>query len=132
MFLWTLSHELFGMFVGHLIGDFLAQSDSMARCKKTSSMACAFHVSVYTFFVMLCSGWLFVETWPEMWSLCAGVAIPHFIIDRFQLAYKYLGLWSPDFREKLAPWSIIITDQSLHAVCLFIQTLLYHWVLQNG
>ena len=68
--------------VAHLVGDFILQTDWMAREKYRSSLACLVHVVVYTLpFLLLTQS-------PEALLVIAGT---HFAIDRWRLP-RYL-IW---------------------------------------
>jgi len=62
--------------VAHLVGDFLLQTDWMAREKFRNSLACRLHVVTYTL------PFLIITTVPEALLVIAGT---HFLIDRWRL-----------------------------------------------
>ncbi len=75
----------------HLLGDYLLQSEHMAKNKRNSSFWAGFHAIVYSLpFFLLEPSWF-------AWSMICG---SHFLIDRFGLARFVvlaknivLGLW---------------------------------------
>jgi len=62
--------------VAHLVGDFILQSDWMAREKFRSSLACLVHVVFYTL------PFLLITQEPITLGIIAGT---HFMIDRWRL-----------------------------------------------
>lgn len=82
------------LFILHLVGDFLLQSDWMARNKARSSHAAAAHVLAYTF-----PFWLILQ---PTWSALALIAGSHFLIDRFRLA-RFV-VWSKNHLSPPSSW----------------------------
>lgn len=108
-----------GLLVGHLVGDFWMQGDYLARHKRTSSVACAVHCFLYTFGVALFAGW-----WLPWWFLPL-VVLTHFPVDRYGLARAGMGLAHTGFATgKLSPWSVVVMDQTIHLVTLFVLAVL--------
>ena len=101
--------------VGHLVGDFIFQNDFQAKNKTTSTWHCLLHVVLYTLAIMLFTGWY-------DWRHLAAVAVPHFFIDRFRLSRRLMRLVGQEefATGPLSPWSIIIVDQVMHLVCLYL------------
>ncbi len=109
----------------HLIGDYITQSDWMARNKTRRSWPAFCHAVVYSvpFFLIGSAGAVGV------------IFLTHFVIDRFQLV-RYL-VWvknwiSPGYHPWaecsetgyhksvpvwLATWLMIVCDNTLHLVC---------------
>jgi hypothetical protein len=131
MYIWSLSDELFGLLVGHMIGDFLFQTDWMSKHKRSSTPACMLHVAVYTLCVMLFTGWAIFQDRETCMCLIAGIALPHFLIDRLNLAYHYMNFRHPQAVSPLYwPWALTIIEQTMHLLCLYATLLLLHWRLQ--
>lgn len=106
--------------VGHMVGDYLLQNDWMAKNKASSNWHCLVHVFLYVAAINACwiaSGHRSLDVF-ELW-FCVGV--PHFIIDRFRLARRYMSIVGQESfaTGPMAPWSIVVVDQAMHAVCLF-------------
>lgn len=72
----------------HLLGDYITQSDWMARNKRKNTFACLCHVILYSL------PFLFLGSAGAVLVVCST----HFLIDRFGLA-RYL-VWAKNF---LAP-----------------------------
>ena len=93
----------------HLIGDYLLQTDWMAKSKKQKSWVCAAHVLTYLLPFLLCG--------LPAWKL-AAIGVQHFLQDRTNIvawSMKWSGrstFASPPF----APWSIILTDNIFHVL----------------
>jgi hypothetical protein len=112
--------------LAHVIGDYLLQSDWMARYKTTRSFPAVVHALAYSVpFLVLRPALL-------SWLL---IASSHFVIDRWRLA-RYLcwagGLLAPpphrswrecemtgfpaDREPWMSAWLLIIADNTLHVV----------------
>lgn len=85
---------------GHFVGDFFLQPKSMAVKKGASNLIAVTHVAIYTLAVLLFSlPFIGLPKNPSdlswLWHYYAWVAIifvPHFVIDRFSLADRWLDL----------------------------------------
>ena len=108
--------EGFALLCGHLVGDYIFQNDWMASRKTSESYACLVHCIVYTVSLLVFAG-DFVGIWIPM---VAGVI--HFPIDRWRLARRFMG-WNGQeafASGSFAPWSIIVVDNTIHLVTLFV------------
>ncbi len=114
------------MLIGHLVGDYLLQNDWMAANKTRSSFVCAVHAVLWTAAVCF-----FAATYPWLDSSpplgwCSYVAIAwlfgtHFVIDRFRLAAKAMDhTGQTAFKTNMAPWSVIVVDNTWHLVTIWI------------
>ena len=105
---------MFDALVGHLVGDFLFQNDWQALNKKKSTYHCLVHVTIWTFSVMLFTGWWSIPVF--LWLFAT-----HFAIDRTQFISKWMEfMGQKSFRDNLAPWSSIVVDQVFHILTLWI------------
>ncbi len=117
-------------FLGHLVGDFLLQPKWMALRKSEKSrdgrLICTVHVAIYT--LSVCA---------LMWTfdplIIVLIAVPHWIIDHWSLANKWLGLIGgrtfeaafaskDENREFDIAFTCIVyaeTDAALHFLCLW-------------
>lgn len=109
--------------LAHLVGDYLLQSNWMAREKTRQSLAAAVHAVTYTTpFAYLVSQSLVAL------SIIAGT---HFLIDRFRLARWIVWIkngesifenptdtgYPLDMPPWLSTWLFIIADNTLHLIC---------------
>jgi hypothetical protein len=120
-----MEHILVKVVFGHLFGDFFFQFRKMADNKylkgQKAYLWCTIHVAVYTLVMAL-----FMWNFSPVFLL--GVFIPHWLIDRYSLAYKWMEFHgsAPLIRSKdpkqAAFGSIIyvVLDQSMHAMCLYL------------
>lgn len=116
---------LVGAIAGHLVGDYLLQTDWMASNKKKEHYPCAVHCGLWTLAVLLFSGWMF-QPMPA-WQLCALIMVlffSHFIQDRTQIVAWWMKLkWKDQtqfMQPPLGPWSIIVVDNVWHIVVLWV------------
>ena len=124
-----MENLLIQVLFGHLIGDFFLQHSVMADNKYYSGLEgffwCSIHVLVYTLTVGL-----FAENFSLLFLL--GVYIPHWIVDRWSLAYhwmRFIGrgnlLKSGSPQEVSFGVVIYVTiDQTIHLECLYILLIL--------
>lgn len=90
----------------HLIGDFIIQSDWMAKYKKSDSFACLIHILTYLF------PFAFVDC--QWWQLSL-IAVQHYYQDRTNFVFWFMKrTGSEGFAKDMAPWSTILIDQILH------------------
>jgi hypothetical protein len=101
--------------VGHMVGDFLLQPDFIASRKKSSSLICALHCLVWTLCVIALAGW-----WK--WWVFGVLFVTHFVQDRGNIIRWYMRLArQQNFTQPpLAPWSLIIVDNTFHLLALAI------------
>ncbi|HEU4965207.1 MAG TPA: DUF3307 domain-containing protein [Bacilli bacterium] len=100
--------------VGHLVGDYLLQTDWMANHKKEKSwrgeLACHVHCLLWTLAVLVFTGW-----WdgPHI----ALVYLSHYLLDRTPLVRWYVTA----VNQSPPPlWVHILVDNTLHLVFLFL------------
>lgn len=110
---------------GHFVGDFFFQSKMMSDTKYRSGWKgifwCSVHVLIYTLFIAM-----FVGNFSPIFLL--GVFIPHWLIDKWSLAHKWMTLMgrgdlisSPDPRRaSFGAIIYVVIDQTLHFGCLYI------------
>lgn len=108
----------FGVIIfAHLVGDYLFQNDWMAQNKTKASLPCLVHVLIYTgvhYLILLSMG----AAWP-LWAF-AVIGATHFYIDRTRFAVAFMKhMGQNSFRKHMAPWSIIIIDNTLHLAISF-------------
>jgi hypothetical protein len=123
----------FELIVAHMLGDYLFQNDWIAngkhrravmnekdpekRAKKLGriTLTCLLHVVLYTLAFVLMTR---AELTPWFYL---SILVPHFIIDRFDLAPKVMDrIGQKGFKQHMAPWSVIIVDNTMHLVCVWI------------
>lgn len=77
--------------------------------------ACLLHCAVYTLAVWACSFW-----WLPWWG-AALCFLLHFPLDRWRLARKLMRWTGQEgfATGPLAPWSVILVDNTLHLLTLF-------------
>lgn len=101
--------------VGHLVGDYLLQTDWMAQNKKLRSWPCVVHCVIWTASVCLFAG--------IGWQAAAFLFACHFAQDRTQLVRWWMTLpWKNQtgfMQSPLSPWSMIVVDNVWHVVQLW-------------
>ena len=114
------------VFAGHLLGDFVAQTDWQATSKETSWRADLTHVMTYhlTMAVLVLPVW---RGWNTVWFLAISAGT-HALVDRRWPTRLVLGsTGSKDFSTVF--WGVIATDQALHLSILAISV---YWLAPRG
>lgn len=114
------------LFAGHLLGDWVAQTDWQATNKTRSWAALAGHVASYHLIVALLLLIPVVrDGWPAGKALVALTvsAVTHAVIDRrWPVRALMRASGSPGFAT--LDWSVIAVDQALHLFILAMLALL--------
>jgi hypothetical protein len=120
-----MEHLIANIVFGHFVGDFFLQHKLMAENKFLkgwkSSGWCALHVLVYTITVAV-----FVGNFSPIFLL--GVALPHFVADRFSFAYQWMRLIgrgdlmgsSDPGKASFGTTIYVVIDQTFHLGCLYL------------
>lgn len=104
---------MYSCFISHLVGDYLLQNDYIAKYKKENALVCVVHVLLYLFPFLF-----FTELSVLQLSL---VGVEHFLQDRWNFVVWFMKKkGSGSFIESCGPWSIIVTDNVLHLVFIFL------------
>ncbi len=114
-----------GIFIGHIVGDFIFQFKVMADNKYQKGAQGTFWCSIHCLIYTICVS-LFVQNFS--FTFMALTCIPHWIIDRNSLAYKWMQingsakLFSSNNPKDISFGSIIyvVIDQFFHFVCLYV------------
>lgn len=102
---------------GHLVGDFIVQTDRQAAEKETSWWAMHRHLAGYHVCLALFAA--FVLTLPQVAVLIAVSYVTHGLIDRRWPVRRLLELTgSPGFAG--VPWGVMVVDQVLHVPILVV------------
>jgi len=108
------------LLLGHLIGDFLFQTDSMAKHKPQSWRWMLGHVSLYMVTITaIITGYGLSHVLPWWLPVTAWLFIcgTHLILDRRSFTARWMRLFraSPEH-----PWLPIVVDQIFHLITLAI------------
>jgi len=105
---------LFLAFLGHLVGDYIFQTDWMAENKKKQTLPCLIHSAIWAVCVALFAGW----GWPAFLGLLAI----HFLQDRTQMVRNWMNLIGQGHfaTGPYAPWSMVIIDNTFHLLQIWL------------
>lgn len=108
---------LIKLFFGHFIGDFFLQpkimSDNKYQPGFRNTLWCSFHVLVYTLSISV-----FLGNFSPIFMLT--VFVPHWIIDRFSLSYRWMKIIGRgDINTPFGPIVYVVIDQVMHFGCLY-------------
>lgn len=88
---------------------------SLKRKVRTGHIACTVHCLLYTFAVFLFCFW-FLSWWAY-----PIIFATHWPVDRFRLARKLMRFRQESFATgPFSPWSIIVVDNTIHLVVLYL------------
>lgn len=105
------------LIVGHLVGDFLLQTNWMAARKTTNYLALFVHVTVYT----LCVVAFALPAGGISFEAAALIFLTHSILDR----RKFVQFWIRTVnRVEGVQWLTIASDQCWHILVLALVTLI--------
>jgi hypothetical protein len=115
------------LLVGHLVGDFLLQTDGMAKYKAEDWTWMLRHVGLYLAVMVVVLGAYALSTPVPLWALglaLAFIAVTHIILDRrgFTLSWmRLIGITSD------LGWLIIVADQVFHLLVLVVVAQFVIW-----
>ena len=109
------------LLVGHMVGDWLLQSDWMAREKKQSffSKAGMTHFVLYTTVVMGMVWLIYGDEKSSVFYLTVGALIftSHWLIDATTIVERWMQFYGQDSNRDFMR---IIVDQTMHLVVLAV------------
>jgi hypothetical protein len=105
---------LFLAFIGHMVGDYIFQTDWMAQNKKTQTLPCLIHSVIWAASVTIFAGW--------GWIAFAALLVIHFIQDRTYIVRKWMHVIGQDqfATGNYAPWSMVIIDNTFHLLQIWL------------
>jgi len=99
--------------IGHLVGDYLLQTDWQATHKKLPGwggwLACLCHCLLWTASILVFTGW-----WR--WDLAVLVFLSHLVLDRTHIVRWILKV----ARKPQEKWLLIVTDNTIHLLFLWL------------
>jgi hypothetical protein len=103
--------------LAHLIGDYLIQNDWMATRKNKQTIPCLIHGITYCLPFLLCN---------MIWWQIVLIGVEHFLQDRLGFARWFMRHTDHELfaTGALSPWSIVVTDNVIHLVFIWLVTLL--------
>ena len=115
------------LLVGHLVGDFLLQTDGMAKYKAQSWTWMLRHVGLYLVVMALVLGAYSLSTPVPLWVLGLAllfIAVTHIILDRREFILGWMRLIG--ITSDLG-WLIIVADQVFHVLVLVVVVQIVTW-----
>ena len=115
------------LLVGHLIGDFLLQTDGMAKYKAQSWTWMLRHAGLYLVVMVIVLGVYSLSNPVPLWVLGLSllfIGATHIVLDRrgFTLAWmRLIGITSD------LDWLIIVADQVFHLLVLVVVAQIVIW-----
>ena len=115
------------LLVGHLVGDFLLQTDGMAKYKAQSWTWMLRHVALYLAVMVIVLGVYSLSTPVPLWVLrlpLLFIGVTHIILDRrgFTLWWmRLIGITSD------LDWLTIVADQVFHLLVLVVVVQIVTW-----
>ena len=115
------------LLVGHLVGDFLLQTDGMAKYKAQSWIWMLRHVGLYLAVMALVLGAYSLSTPVPLWALGLAllfIAVTHVILDRREFTLRWMRLIG--ITSDLG-WLTIVADQVFHVLVLVVVVQIVTW-----
>ncbi len=105
---------LFLAFLGHLVGDYIFQTDWMAETKKQQTFSCVVHCAIWAACVVFFAGW-------GVYAFLA-LFVVHFVQDRTYIVRGWMHLIGQDHfaTGPYAPWSMVIIDNTFHLLQIWL------------
>ncbi len=115
------------LLVGHLVGDFLLQTDGMAKYKADSWSWMLRHVGLYLAVMVVVLGAYALSNPVPLWALGLAllfIGVTHIILDRrgFTLGWMRLIGITQDL-----DWLTIVADQVFHLLVLVVAVQIVTW-----
>ena len=115
------------LLVGHLVGDFLLQTDGMAKYKADSWSWMLRHVGLYLAVMVVVLGAYALSNPVPLWALGLAllfIGVTHIILDRrgFTLGWMRLIGITQDH-----DWLTIVADQVFHVLVLVVVVQIVTW-----
>lgn len=129
------------LLLAHLVGDYVLQTNHVARVKTKSSFVCLFHALLYTLPFLVLSWTVYRSV---VLAALVVIGVTHFVIDRWRLARMFLWVrnqcspvlfrysWreagvygeAPGEPSYIAFWTLVIVDNTFH---LLINQAVWWW-----
>jgi hypothetical protein len=106
------------LLVGHLVGDFLLQTDNMARYKERSWPWMLRHVGAYVAVMLILIVAYAVSHVVPFWAAGGGllfIGVTHFLLDRRDFTQWWMRLIGISANHT---WLSIVVDQTFHLLVL--------------
>lgn len=112
------------LIVSHLVGDWLLQTEWMAREKGHNWRALLSHVAVYHAVMLGVLGYRFGFDDPRVYAVVAGLALTHAFMDRQWPVLALMRRLRISVEQPPERWLLVAVDQTLHVVLLAIAVVL--------
>jgi hypothetical protein len=103
------------MFLAHLLGDYVLQTDGLARRKSRSIWGLLIHGMVVTFSFWICS----LPFMPNWWPYALGLGAVHTLIDTVRVKIGRVG--------PTTTLILFLTDQAAHALTIAVSLVWSGW-----
>ena len=115
------------LFMAHLLGDWLLQTEWQATNKHDNLLALLSHIVVYHAIILLVLLWQAGPARPLLFGVVLFLAVTHALMDRFTVRplMKFMRI-----TEKREPerWLTVAVDQAFHLLLIGASV----WVLTRG
>jgi len=115
------------LLVGHLVGDFLLQTDGMAKYKTQSWTWMLRHVGLYLAVMVIVLGVYSVSHAVPLWALAVAllfIGATHIVLDRRDVTMGWMRLIG--ITSDLG-WLTIVADQVFHLLVLVVVVQFITW-----
>jgi hypothetical protein len=115
------------LFMAHLLGDWLLQTEWQAENKRTRWRALFTHIVVYHAVVLAVLLWQAGPARPLLFAVVLFLAVTHTLLDHFTVVPLMRALRITVKREP-ERWLMVAVDQSVHLLLIGVAV----WVLTRG
>jgi hypothetical protein len=115
------------LLVGHLVGDFLLQTDGMAKYKADSWSWMLRHVGLYLAVMVVVLGAYALSNPVPFWALGVAllfIGVTHIVLDRRGFTLRWMRLIG--ITQDLG-WLTIVADQVFHLLVLVVVVQIVTW-----
>lgn len=112
------------LFLAHLVGDWILQTEWQARNKSHNWRAMLAHVAVYHVVVLAALVWQLGTGDPAVYAVVVALAALHWLIDRDRSKQGLIRALRISSESPPPAWLSIMVDQSIHLVLLGVASVL--------
>lgn len=106
------------LFLAHLLGDWILQTEWQALNKTTNWRALLGHIVVYHSIMLAAMLTRFSYADARVWFALVFIALTHAILDRRAFTLKLMQVFRSVVQREPEFWLILAVDQSLHLIVI--------------
>ena len=115
------------LFVAHLVGDWLLQTEWQALNKSRNNWALFSHISVYSLVILGVLIFNFGFQKVSIYLVVGLLAISHVLLDRGRFLIGYMRTFRLLVDRKPQRWLTMAVDQTFHILLIALATIILDW-----